>query len=82
VGRRIGSKTDRDDERLLTGCKHGLPYLLASNDRKGERKSLSFGGEKRRPSTGGSAKGIPESEGKRIDDREMMGENDRTSEEF
>ena len=44
------------------GCKHGGPKSRASNDRKGEREYLGLGGEKRRPSTGGSAKGIPEGE--------------------
>ena len=59
---------------------HDLPKLLALNDRSGERENLGFGGEKRRLSTGGSAKGIPESEGVR---KSGLEDNKReTSEEF
>ena len=61
----MGPQEDKRATRGLTGCKHDLPKLLALNDRNGERENLGFGGEKRRPSTGGSAKGIPESEGVR-----------------
>jgi hypothetical protein len=60
--------------RGLTGCKHAIPKLRASNDCRGKRENLGFGGEKRRPSTGGSAKGIPKSEGVR---KRRLGHNER-----
>jgi hypothetical protein len=79
----MGSQREVRATREPTGCKHAIPKLRASNDRRGKRENLGFGREKRRPSTGGSAKGIPECEGLR---RGKLGhderDNDRTSEEF
>lgn len=55
------AQKEREELRGLTpgGCKQGRPKLLASNDERGEREYLGWGGEKRRLATGGSAKGIP-----------------------
>jgi hypothetical protein len=50
-------------EGWFTGCKHGLPKLLASNDCRGDSEYLGLGGEKRRLPTGGSANGMPASGG-------------------
>ena len=63
----------RRDEGWFTGCKHGLPKLLASNDRRGDSEYLGWGGEKRRLPTAGSANGMPASAGelRRISHRNL-----------
>jgi hypothetical protein len=64
-GKIMGSQREKQATRMLTSCMHAGPKLVALNDAKGARESLSVGRAKRRFPTGGSAKGRPKFEGMR-----------------